>query len=196
MSKIALVFPGIGYHTDKPLLYFSKKLAKNAGYEIKELKYHGFPKKVKGDQAKMRKSYEIAMEQTCDMTAGIDFSAYEDVLILSKSIGTTVALAWASQHKIPSRHLMYTPLLETFQFDQEHQYLKDAIAFHGTSDPWAKTEDLIDATDKQKIPMILVPDSNHSLETGDVNRDLENLQKIMIESRKFIEQEKIISQTI
>ena len=25
--KLAVIFPGIGYHTDKPLLYYSKKLA-------------------------------------------------------------------------------------------------------------------------------------------------------------------------
>ena len=27
-KKIAVLFPGVGYHTDKPLLYYSKKLAK------------------------------------------------------------------------------------------------------------------------------------------------------------------------
>lgn len=27
-KKIAVLFPGIGYHTDKPLLYYSKKLAR------------------------------------------------------------------------------------------------------------------------------------------------------------------------
>lgn len=25
-KKICVVFPGIGYHTDKPLLYYSKKI--------------------------------------------------------------------------------------------------------------------------------------------------------------------------
>jgi len=29
--KIAVVFPGIGYHVDKPLLYYSKKIAASAG---------------------------------------------------------------------------------------------------------------------------------------------------------------------
>ena len=28
-NKLAVIFPGIGYHTDKPLLYYGKKLAKN-----------------------------------------------------------------------------------------------------------------------------------------------------------------------
>lgn len=28
--KLAILFPGIGYHTDKPLLYYSKKILKKA----------------------------------------------------------------------------------------------------------------------------------------------------------------------
>ena len=35
--KLAILFPGIGYHTDKPLLYYSKKILKNMDYEIKEI---------------------------------------------------------------------------------------------------------------------------------------------------------------
>ena len=36
-KKIAVVFPGMGYHTDKPLLYYSKRIARSMGYEIVEL---------------------------------------------------------------------------------------------------------------------------------------------------------------
>ena len=37
MSKTAIIFPGIGYHTDKPLLYYSKKLAAESGYHVIEV---------------------------------------------------------------------------------------------------------------------------------------------------------------
>ena len=33
-KKICVVFPGIGYHTDKPLLYYSKKYMMAHGYDI------------------------------------------------------------------------------------------------------------------------------------------------------------------
>ena len=29
--RLAVVFPGIGYHADKPLLYYSRKLAAQQG---------------------------------------------------------------------------------------------------------------------------------------------------------------------
>ena len=31
--KLAVFFPGIGYHCDKPLLYYSRKLVQEYGYE-------------------------------------------------------------------------------------------------------------------------------------------------------------------
>ena len=46
MKKLAVIFPGVGYHTDKPLLYYSKKLASRNGYEIVEVPYGKFPKGV------------------------------------------------------------------------------------------------------------------------------------------------------
>ena len=39
MKKIAVIFPGVGYHADKPLLYYSKKIASQNGYEIVEVPY-------------------------------------------------------------------------------------------------------------------------------------------------------------
>ena len=31
--KLAIFFPGIGYHCDKPLLYYSRKLSQECGYK-------------------------------------------------------------------------------------------------------------------------------------------------------------------
>ena len=70
-EKIIVLFPGIGYHSDKPLLYFSKRIARSLGYEIVELKYE-FPYKAReimNDKARMKelafklnKAYEYVTE--------------------------------------------------------------------------------------------------------------------------------------
>lgn len=87
-KKIAVIFPGIGYHTDKPLLYFSKKLAVLHGYEIKEVPYGGFKEGIKGSTLKMYEAYESALRQTEELLKDINFSEYETILFISKSIGT------------------------------------------------------------------------------------------------------------
>ena len=33
MSKLAVIFPGIGYTVDKPLLHYSRRIAADLGYE-------------------------------------------------------------------------------------------------------------------------------------------------------------------
>ena len=40
--KLAVFFPGIGYHTDKPLLYYSRKIAVELGYQTVEVKYGNY----------------------------------------------------------------------------------------------------------------------------------------------------------
>ena len=46
-KRLAALFPGIGYHCDKPLLYYSAKLARAAGYAVMPVPYAGFPEKVR-----------------------------------------------------------------------------------------------------------------------------------------------------
>lgn len=95
-KKLAVIFPGIGYTADKPLLYFSRKIATLHGYDEKIMAYTGFPPKIKGDRARMEQSFRIALEQSLEMLKDVDFSEYEDVLFIGKSIGTIVAAKIAS----------------------------------------------------------------------------------------------------
>lgn len=46
-KRLAVIFPGIGYHCDKPILYYSRKLAKEQEYkEIISLEYSYTEKKL------------------------------------------------------------------------------------------------------------------------------------------------------
>ena len=37
MKGLAVFFPGVGYHVDKPLLYYSRKIAAQLGYETADV---------------------------------------------------------------------------------------------------------------------------------------------------------------
>lgn len=186
MSKLAVVFPGIGYTFDKPLLYFSRKIAAEHGYEMKLLPYTGFPAKILGDREKMTESYRIALTQSRQMLSGTDFSAYDEILFIGKSIGTAAAAQIAAETSQPVRLLLYTPLEETFLFP-----LKDCIVFTGLADPWVGGEKsrIPQLCEERGIPCHVVPAANHSLECQDAEKDLENLMEIMRETKKFILEE-------
>ena len=169
-EKIAVLFPGIGYTCDKPLLYYAGKFAAENGYDLVRVPYKGFPAKVRGDRKKMEKSFAIALEQSREMLGEIRWQDYKEILFISKSIGTVVAAAYAAEKGIRVRHVFFTPLKETFTFGQ-----KEAVAFHGTADPWAENQDIEEGCRKAGIPLYLTAEANHSLETGDTARDLEGL---------------------
>ena len=181
--KLAVFFPGIGYTVDKPLLYYSRKMAASAGYEIRLLPYTGFPEKILGDKGKMQESYRIALRQSGEMLRDVDFRAYDDILFVGKSIGTAVATEYAAQLQKQIRFVLYTPLEETFRFP-----IGDAIVFTGLDDPWVgKENSRIEALCiENDIPCTLIPSGNHSLETGNVQMDLANLQMIMNKTEEFV----------
>ena len=178
--KIVVLFPGIGYTCDRPLLYYAGKLLQKQGYELIRLFYHGFPANVKGDETGMQQCFMIALEQTEEQLKDIDFSGYDDVLFIGKSIGTVVAMQYAQKHGVNARFVLLTPLEQTFES------AGNAIAFHGTADPWARTERIISACKSKSIPLYLTEGANHSLETGDVSKDIDNLQQVMGKIREFV----------
>ena len=87
-KRLAVLFPGIGYHCDKPLLYYSARLAKAAGYEVLPVPYAGFPGQVRGDAEKLRACLDLAQTQAEAMLATVDWAACGDLLFIGKSIGT------------------------------------------------------------------------------------------------------------
>ena len=185
-NKLAIFFPGIGYHCDKPLLYYSRKLADEAGYKsILTLDYSlagsNITGNIRGDKEKMQQAFSYLYAQTAKQLSSVNWSDYNEILFVSKSIGTVIASAYAQNEHISCHQILYTPLYETYLFSPQN-----AIAFLGTSDPWSNIEKVTDISGEQKIPLFLYPDANHSLETKDTLRNIKTLQDVMEETKRFL----------
>jgi len=178
--KLVVCFPGIGYHCDKPLLYYGRRVAESVGYkEYKNVEYVNRIGNVKGDPVKMQAAFEDLYGQTEEILKDIDFSGYDSILFLSKSVGTIIATTYAERHKIPCRHVLYTPLEATFD-NCASDLSGRAIAFTGTADPWVESTAVItDRCQKAGIPV-------HVIQTADVWKNLKNLEKIMVLTAEFI----------
>ena len=174
-KKYALFFPGIGYHTDKPLLYYGKKLASSLGYEIIEIPYSGFESGIFGSREKMIRAFKLALSQTREILKDRILDPEDHILIFSKSIGTVVAAAWQKEMNLPARNIYFTPLADTFSFTRK----ASGIVFHGSHDPWAQTQQIKEGCLKYDLPFYLKEGANHSMETGDVKEDLETMGWVM-----------------
>lgn len=173
--KLAVFFPGIGYHCDKPLLYYSGKIAGQYQYESVKVSYTDLSRTP-------GQAFEEALAQVEECLGGVDWGQYEDILFVSKSIGTAVACAYAGRHGIRCRNIYYTPLERTFDFRPQ-----PGIVFHGTDDPWAKTEMVREKCRENNLPLYIIDGGNHSLEVkADTRRNLGILMNVMEQTESYI----------
>ena len=129
-------------------------------------------------------TFKLLYSRTREYLKDVDWSRYEEILFLSKSIGTVMSAALAEElgekgKKI--RQILYTPLEYTFRFHPQ-----DAIGFVGTRDSHVVTSQVVQLAEEQGIPMQVYEGAGHSLETGNVLRDLEIMQDVMAKTREFV----------
>ena len=182
MKKLAVIFPGIGYHADKPLLYYAKKIAGQHGYEIVEVGFQNLDKKALQDRKTMLQAFSVAVEQAEKQLEEVDFAAYGEIIFVSKSIGTVAASVYAARNRIPARQVYFTPLEQTFSLVEEG----NGLVFFGTKDPFIQTETIESLCVDKKLYYRKIESANHSLETGDLQTDLKNMVDILEETENFL----------
>ena len=173
--KIAVLFPGIGYHCDKPLLYYSGKISVQYQYELIKMSYTNLSRSIP-------EAFADAYAQTEKYLEDIDWNKYEDILFISKSLGTVVAAAYTKKHGIRCRNIYYTPLEQTFDFAPQ-----PGIVFHGTKDSWAETAVIEEKCKEYHLPLHIVENANHSLELKDnIQKNFHMLEDVMDLTEQYI----------
>lgn len=99
----------------------------------------------------------------------------DEVVFISKSIGTVVATAYAHERSINARQIYFSPLEMIGRYAHE-----GAVLFYGDNDPLADCRTIEKIAQEKKLELHRVKGGNHSLETGDVHKDIENLRRIML----------------
>ncbi len=180
-KKLAVIFPGMGYTKDKPLLYYAGKLSASKGYEVLPIEYNRFFEGIKYTDEEKQKASEMSYDMVTEALSKVDFKEYADVVFIGKSLGTIYAARYASEHKLKVRHIWYTPLMYTYTFGE-----KDAVAFLGTSDPLSKVDEMKKVADENGIPLHTYEGGNHSIETENVLTNIEIISAVMKETEKCI----------
>ncbi len=184
-NKLAVVFPGIGYHVDKPLLYVTRRLAREKGFEIIEISYDFSFKarEIKDNEVRMKDAFLTACEQTEKQLEPVEFGKYTKVLFIGKSIGTAVAARYDREHGIGATQLVLTPVPQTFD------YLRPGcgLVYHGLSDPWCGNELVREKCAELGLELREVEGANHSLETASALSDAINMQVLVERVEKLFD---------
>lgn len=156
--KLMVLFPGMGYTCDKPLLHYAKAYGFLNGYDILCINY-GL---MTFDKTKVLSSIAPAYDIAKEALNQIDITRYEHILFISKSLGTVVAGQLSKEYTWDIQNIFLTPLKETIPYMGNS---KD-VTISGDHDPMMASDDL-QWIQKQPITSYIYPNANHSLEVED-----------------------------
>ena len=108
---------------------------------------------------------------------------YDRIFFFSKSIGTAIAARYAVLHGLHPGQVYFTPI-EAALPDLDPA----GIAFHGTADPWGRTELITEGCRRLGVPLHLTENADHSMEIGDVLRDITILHTILEQTDRWMRQ--------
>lgn len=174
MKKLIVIFPGVGYGLDSPLLYFADFLYETNGYERIHMNYQSiFTDRELSLDKKLEKVRAYIFEQVKD----VDFALYDEVVFLSKSIGSVEAGILAQRLGVEVIQIFITPIEEAILYCNTNSYV-----IIGTEDKAYQIYK--EYCDKHNIKALYVDDANHSLEV--VNKPYESID-VLKSVMQFIE---------
>ena len=159
-KKILVEFPGRNYSVDKPLLYYAGRVFEQKGYEIVRLDYNS---KLMGDKNDIEGLIEEAKPYVKSTLDKIDFSEYEDIVFISKSMGTTLAGYYEELYRIRVRHLFLTPLQSALKYMKRGK----CIVVAGKDDKFLDSRRLKIYCVEQDVAIEQFEGVGHSLEDND-----------------------------
>ncbi|MDO4169112.1 MAG: hypothetical protein Q4D45_04345 [Lachnospiraceae bacterium] len=179
MKKLAVIFPGVGYTCTKPLLYYTASVARDAGYRVLQLDYGDDIHTFKGrKEAELIPVIELAKTRVLEnQLKNIDWSHYEKIVFISKSIGTVIACDVEKYLGLKVKQFLITPIPATMPYLGK----VNGLFFSGTADPYISSKKVAKAVKRypKKVGGIF-EGCNHSLEhPGHTVENLKNVKAVV-----------------
>lgn len=180
-ETLGLIYPGLRYTSDMPLLYYTTKLLTERGSDVLQLWADYTSPDYQSRPPKQRAAWLRADGQAL-LRAGQKQRNYSELVLIGKSIGTLILTELIIHGDMPknSTLIWLTPL-----FHLEHvveaarQSPGPALFIGGGQDPSYTQEGVAQITDLPNVTTIRIAGANHSLEIpGDLPRSLRAMEEI------------------
>lgn len=169
-SKLVVLFPGKNYPCDKPSLHYAGASALQSGFDLLVLEYGYQAARTDLDVNELQRVIEESHESVQRI-----ISKYNQVVFISKSIGTIVAGEVHGKLEIPIQHLFLTPIKDTIYYINKF----NGLVVYGTKDEVFSKEHANQINIDNVREVIEIPNANHALETHNVEESIEILSKLV-----------------
>lgn len=179
---LGIIFPGLGYNSDMPLLYYPAKLLVDRGADVLQLRpaYNMQEFQSLSGEERARRAFADA---TAALRAALAERRYQRVTLVGKSIGT-MALAHlvATETQLAGAVTVWlTPLLRIPQVaEAAAKFRGPALYVAGTADPNHDADAMARVQKATGAEALIFQDADHSMEIrGDLLRSVAILQQIV-----------------
>jgi len=190
-KEVALVFPGLAYNSNMPLLHYTIETILASGINVLtvDYDYSNNPEFMK--QSQRTKSDWLMEDVEAALSAITEKENQKVVCLTGKSLGT-LALGYlleTYENLRDAKTIWLTPLIRNPELQEQMlMYMKDAVLVIGTKDP-QYDRDIVDRMNAStQLRGIIIDGANHSLEIeGDVTQSLRVLMQIVAILQQFLD---------
>lgn len=179
-NRLVVLFPGMHYSCELPILYYARATATQCGFDLLALEY--------GYQA-ARSNLEFnelpRVVDECEETLKLVLNQYEQIVFISKSLGTLVAGEVHSRLKKYIKHVYLTPIFKSIPYINA----TEGIIIYGSNDSVFDENVASQITVTKNRTIIKIADADHSLETKNVEHDILTLGKLVKLYKDFLNEE-------
>jgi hypothetical protein len=162
---LGVIFPGLHYSCDKPLLYYSSQLLIQVGFDVLQLKTDYTRRDFQFSTHQERMNWILTDSQAA-VSAGLDQRPYSRMVLIGKSMGTLAMAGLVSlEIDLQVASIWLTPLLnQPLLVNAAMSFPGPALYLVGTGDTTYIPEAMEQIIDKTGAEVHAIANANHSLE--------------------------------
>jgi hypothetical protein len=187
-AHLAIIFPGLRYTCDMPLLYYLTQVLLNRGIDVLQLNSDYTIESVKALQPAERLQVMVTDAQAA-LEAAFPEKGYSSLILAGKSIGTLpLAMLLASGAAAQAACIWLTPLLHyPFVVDSALQHSGPSLFVASRADETFEAESMALLKKQKNIKAILFDEADHSLLIpGDIVKSLVIMEQVVHAYSDFV----------
>jgi predicted alpha/beta-hydrolase family hydrolase len=190
-EALALVFPGLGYHADLPVLYYAALQLYSAGADVLRLRFHYDQQPGFMQQPDETIAAWLEADAAAVLAYGQKRRAGAQITLIGKSLGT-IALAGLLAHQPDLSHarcLWLTPVLTNPLVIRElREAVNPGLVVIGSADPYYSAELVDELAKKSNLRWRIIPGADHALEIpGDALASVRAMEKMVEGIQAFMD---------
>jgi hypothetical protein len=177
---LGIILPGQNYTNENPLMYYSDKIALEAGLDVLCIDY-GF--QISHKDFNVETEFDILVREVEQIAKDCVNKKYKKIVFIGKSMGTIIQNRLSKIFiDFEQLHIYLTPVDKTFEYMVNYP----CLVITGTDDRKINNLNMSIIKNSKNIELIKIDGGNHRLECLEVSKSIEMLETTMASLKSFI----------